>query len=98
MTIPNSVTSIGDYAFFNCDSLTSVTIPNSVTSIGGSAFYWCDGLISVTIGNGITSIAKDAFGSCKKLTTLNVSWPEGKVKGAPWGAKNATINYNYTGE
>ena len=41
LVIPNSVTSIGDYAFWNCSALTSVTIPNSVTSIGGSAFFLC---------------------------------------------------------
>ncbi len=44
LVIPDSVTSIGDYAFFDCDSLTSVTIGNSVTSIGDYAFYWCDSL------------------------------------------------------
>jgi len=43
-TIPDSVTSIGDYAFFNCSGLTSVTIPDSVTSIGSYAFYGCSGL------------------------------------------------------
>jgi len=42
VTIPNSVTSIGDRAFWGCESLTSVTIPNSVTSIGSSAFWSCD--------------------------------------------------------
>ena len=46
-TIPNSVTSIGEYAFYECSSLTFITIPNSVTSIGGSAFYGCTGLIFV---------------------------------------------------
>ena len=48
LVIPNSVTSIGDRAFYGCTGLTSVTIPNSVTSIGGYAFYYCDGLTSVT--------------------------------------------------
>ena len=48
LTIPNSVTSIGERAFYGCSSLTSVTIPNSVTSIGVYAFYYCDGLTSVT--------------------------------------------------
>ena len=49
-TIPNSVTSIGDYAFSGCTSLTSVTIPNSVTSIGDSAFYGCTSLSAINGG------------------------------------------------
>ena len=47
VTIGNSVTNIGDYAFFGCTGLTSVTIPNSVTSIGEAAFAYCPGLTSV---------------------------------------------------
>ena len=50
MTIPNSVTSIGESAFYGCSGLTSVTIPNSVTSIGRDAFRWCNGLTSVKVG------------------------------------------------
>ncbi|MFR6424693.1 MAG: leucine-rich repeat domain-containing protein [Oscillospiraceae bacterium] len=49
VTIPDSVTSIGEYAFSGCTSLTSVTIPDSVTSIGECAFYECTSLTSVTI-------------------------------------------------
>ena len=45
-----------------------------------------------------TSIASSAFSNCVKLTTINVPWAEGAVANAPWGATNATINYNYTGE
>ena len=51
-----SVTSIGDYAFWYCSGLTSITIPNSVTSIGDYAFYYCSGLTSVTIPNSVTTI------------------------------------------
>ena len=56
-----SVTSIGNYAFEDCSSLTSVTIPNSVTSIGDKAFYDCSSLTSVTIPNSVTSIGYEAF-------------------------------------
>ena len=67
--IPNSVTSIGDYAFFGC-SLTSITIPNSVTSIGSCAFEDC-GLTSVTIPNSVISIGNGAFCGCS-LTSITI--------------------------
>ena len=69
-TIPNSVTSIGDYAFINCSSLTSVIIPNSVTSIGNSAFWHCTELTSVTIPNSVTSIGNSAFTGCSGLISV----------------------------
>ena len=64
-----SVTSIGNYAFYDCPSLTSVTIPNSVTSIGHCAFYDCSKLTSVTIPNSVTSIGDWAFSGCSALTS-----------------------------
>ena len=71
-TIPNSVTSIGDRAFYGCSELTSVTIPNSVTSIGESAFYGCSGLTSAIIGNSVKSIGESAFDSCSGLTSVTI--------------------------
>ena len=75
--IPNSVTSIGSYAFYDCSSLTSITIPNSVTSIGDDAFYGCSGLTSITISNSVTSIGYYAFYGCSNLSnfTINNSTP-----------------------
>ena len=70
--IPNSVTSIGDYAFSGCSSLTSVTIPDSVTSIGDDAFYYCTSLTSVTIPNSVRSIGKWAFRGCSSLTSVTI--------------------------
>ena len=72
VTIPNSVTSIGSWAFFYCSGLTSVTIPNSVTSIERSAFSYCSGLTSVTIPNSVTSIGNGAFYYCSGLTSVTI--------------------------
>ena len=72
LVIPNSVTSIGDYAFYDCTGLTSVTIPNSVTSIGNVAFGGCSGLTSVTPPNSVTSIGNYAFQNCTGLTSVTI--------------------------
>ena len=71
-TIPNSVTSIGSYAFSGCNNLTSITIPNSVTSIGSYAFSGCDNLTSITIPNSVTSIGSYAFSDCYNLTSITI--------------------------
>ena len=70
--IPNSVRSIGESAFFECSSLTSITIPNSVTSIGDYAFIVCSGLTSVTIPNSVTSIGKRAFYAIDMQTVVSL--------------------------
>jgi len=70
--IPNSVTSIGQQAFYGCTSLTNVTIPNSVASIGDRAFENCISLTSVTIGNSVTSIGDRAFSGCTSLTSVTI--------------------------
>ena len=70
--ITYTLTSIGEDAFLNCRSLTSVTIPNSVTSIGKGAFSYCESLTSVTIPNGVTSIGLGAFYSCSSLTSVTI--------------------------
>ena len=70
ITIPSSVTSIGDYAFKDCTGLTSITIPNRVTYLSG--FSGCIGLTSVTIPSSVTSIGKSAFSHCTGLTYVTI--------------------------
>ena len=70
--IPDSVTSIGDDAFYDCKSLKSVTIPDSVTSIGDSAFSYCESLQSVTIPDSVTSIGDSAFSYCESLQSVTI--------------------------
>ena len=70
--LPENLTSIGEYAFYECSSLTSITIPNSVTSIGEYAFQFCDSLTSISIPNSVTSIGERAFQSCRSLTSITI--------------------------
>ncbi|MDR1645040.1 MAG: leucine-rich repeat domain-containing protein, partial [Tannerellaceae bacterium] len=67
-----SVTSIGEGAFIDCSSLTSVIIPGSVTSIGSEAFRSCRSLTSVTIPNSVTAIERDTFSDCSSLTSVTI--------------------------
>ena len=70
--IPNSVTTIGDWAFAGCDSLTSINIPNSVTTIGNWAFKECESLTNINIPNSVTTIGREAFSNCESLTSINI--------------------------
>ena len=72
ITFDGDVTKIGEWAFYNCSSLTSVTIPDSVTTIGSCAFRTCSSLTSVTIGDSVTKIGSCAFENCDSLTRVTI--------------------------
>ena len=77
VTIPDTtngypVTAIGDYAFYYCVSLTTITIPNSVISIGNWAFEYCPSLSNATMGNGVTNIGEGAFFECTTLNSITI--------------------------
>ncbi len=91
LIIPDSVTSIGDYAFYGCSSLTNVTIPDGVTTIGDCAFCHCSSLTSVTIPYSVKTIGSYAFWYCASLTSI-------KYRGtsSQWSAINKDYNWNYS--
>ena len=76
-------------------SIVNLELPDSLTLIGNYAFYACTSLTDVTFQGTPTSISASAFQYCINLTAINVPWSSGAVAGAPWGATNATITYNY---
>ena len=95
-SLPSGLTIIGNSAFSYCTKLALTSLPSSLTSINSGAFSNCTGLINIIFEGTPKTIASNAFTGCTNLTTINVPWSEGAVANAPWGATNATINYNYT--
>ena len=88
IVIEEGVTSVGDYAFENCDNLTSITIPGNVESIGESAFYNCDNLTDVTLQDGVKSIGDATFIWCNNLT--NIVLPNSITSIGDWAFKDCT--------
>ena len=72
ITIPSSVTSLGESCFSYCSGLTSITIPSSVTSLGASCFKDCSGLTSINIPSSVTSLGASCFDGCSGLTSITI--------------------------
>lgn len=85
---------ISENMCYGCAGLTTLTFGTGVKYINSQAFNYCTGLTSVTFQGTPTTIS-NCFVGCSNLTTINVPWSQGAVAGAPWGAGNATINYDY---
>ena len=93
--LSESLETIGSYAFLNRSGLTINTIPSSVKTLNASCFQGCPNLTDITFKGTPETISQTAFSGCINLITINVPWSEGEVANAPWGASNATINYNH---
>lgn len=95
--LPPNLETIGNSAFYVANRMALTHIPASVKTIGDTAFYSCN-LTEMYFDGTPESISATAFNGNAKLVNIYVPWAEGAVANAPWGATNATINYNYTEE
>ena len=94
--LPKNLETMAGGVFIGCTGLSNIVIPERVKDIMNVTFKDCTGLTTVTFKGTPDSIISDVFTGCTNLTTINVPWAEGAVANAPWGATNATINYNHT--
>lgn len=97
-SLPKSITKVEKGWFTFCTKITNFTFHDKIEEINDYPFMFCSNLATVTFEGKPRKISFYAFGTCNNLTTINVPWSEGEVAGAPWGAENATINYNYISE
>lgn len=95
--LPTSLRTIAGNAFYN-QQIPISKIPANITNVASNAFTNNLALKTITFEGTPSNIYSTSFSGCNNLTTINVPWAEGAVANAPWGAVNATINYNYTGE
>lgn len=96
--LPENLERVDTMAFQGCGGLTFTLFPKNLTYLGFYAFSNCTGLTEITFQTKPTYVGTSPFANCKNIVTIRVPWAEDEVKGAPWGATNATIIYNYTGE
>ena len=79
VTIPDTVTTIGDYAFYGCMRLSEIKFPSGLVSIGDFAFYECSGLSSIVMPEGLESIGKRAFNCCTNLKSIKIPFRVSKI-------------------
>jgi len=72
ITLPSTITTIGQYAFSGCNAVQSVILPDSLTTIGNYAFYYCSAITSIVIPNSVTSLGNDAFYNCTGITSITL--------------------------
>ena len=96
--LSKNLTSIGSSAFSSCYAITSLDLPATLKTINSGAFSSCTSLTSVIFRGKPSSVGSSLFSYCSNLVDIKVPWSEGEVANAPWGATNAVITYNYTGE
>ena len=95
--LSNNLTELKSGIFYG-GSFESIVIPDKVTKIETEAFSNCKKIASITIPNGVVSIHSYTFGGCENLKNINIKKTENSISDSPWGAPNATVTWNYTGD
>lgn len=89
---------LGNQLFYKCYDITIKEIPKGIDYVGMAVFSECTSLTEMTFKNKPSRMGTNVFEGCTNLTVINVPWSEGEMTNAPWGAVNATINYDYVEE
>ena len=97
LVLPNTVSYIGSYAFFNCNNLENINIPNTVTSIGDGAFLNCTSLESVVIPDSVTSIGLNTFHGCSNLKSVEISNRITNISYSAFGGCSSLANIDFEG-
>ena len=93
ITLPETLTWIDSYAFYNCTSLQEIIIPAGVTYFGSNVFRYCTSMTRAIFLGTPSSLSSGTFDGCTALEDIYVPWEYGQKPGAPWGAANATVHY-----
>lgn len=96
VALPDRTPTLSDQPFMDCTSLMSVKFPNDIEWLPADTFKGCSSLTRIVLPETMITMPSTAFAECNNLTDIYVPWAEGAVAGAPWGATNATVHYNYT--
>ena len=97
ITLPEGMKAVTDEVFTGCEALTTIVLPSTITTINNAAFDGCSALKHIHLPANITRIADTAFRGVRDVV-IDCEFADGAVSGAPWGATNATINYNVSHE
>ena len=98
LVVPDGVTTIGRWAFYDCKHLTSVTMPNGVTEIGQNAFSKCTALTSATVSDSVVEIGESAFANCTALTTVTIGSGVKRITGYAFTGCTGLSSVYYAGD
>ena len=94
ISLPDGITYLNSYAFYNCSKISSIVIPDSVTALGQNVFYNCSGLTSVTFSKNLTDIYSSAFSGCSNLSSVSFSEGLNNIENGAFSSCTSLISVN----